>query len=146
MILSRVVLPEPLSPRMARNSPAATSREMSRRTGCRPKDFATFRMLSRHEFEACWGEGARASTATTAFDLSGLSMPMKFTAACPIGHSVAGEGARATLSWLPHGLLRCFYFVPDFVVLSAARNILPEINALLVLVDVIEVQVLLLLG
>src|SRR6185437_9354760 len=69
MILSRVVLPEPLSPRMARNSPAATSREMSRRTGCRPKDFTTFRMLSRHEFEACWGEGARASTATTAFDL-----------------------------------------------------------------------------
>src|ERR1019366_600576 len=39
-------------------------------------------------------------------------------------------------------LLRGFYFVPDFVVLGTARNILPEIKPLLVIIHVVEVQVL----
>jgi hypothetical protein len=33
-----------------------------------------------------------------------------------------------------------FYFVPDFGVLGAAWHILPEIETLLVIVDVVEMQ------
>ena len=46
MMRSRVVLPEPLSPRMVRNSPSATCREMSRSTAFLPNDLATLRMSS----------------------------------------------------------------------------------------------------
>src|ERR1700722_15386694 len=42
----------------------------------------------------------------------------------------------------PHGLLCSFYFVPDLVVLGAARDILPKIKPLLVIVHVIKVQAL----
>src|SRR5208282_1170489 len=43
-ILSSVVLPEPLSPKMVRNSASAISSEMSRRTTFLPKCLATERM------------------------------------------------------------------------------------------------------
>ena len=46
MIRSSVVLPEPLSPRMVRNSPSAISSETLRSTALRPKLLATLRMLS----------------------------------------------------------------------------------------------------
>src|SRR5579872_1912974 len=42
-----VVLPEPLSPRMVRNSPSSTCREMARSTGSLPKLLATARIESR---------------------------------------------------------------------------------------------------
>ena len=45
-IRSSVVLPEPLSPRMVRNSPSAISSEMSRSTMFLPKCLATERMES----------------------------------------------------------------------------------------------------
>src|SRR5207244_9284399 len=47
MMRSRVVFPDPLSPRTVRNSPSAISREMLRRTGVGPNDFATSWMLRR---------------------------------------------------------------------------------------------------
>src|SRR5258708_30093124 len=46
MIRSSVVLPEPLSPRIVRNSPSAISSETLRSTALRPKVLATLRMLS----------------------------------------------------------------------------------------------------
>src|SRR5579862_1565914 len=46
MMRSRVVLPEPLSPRMVRNSPSATCSEMSRSTAVLPNDLARFRISS----------------------------------------------------------------------------------------------------
>src|ERR1700723_3921010 len=46
-ILRRVVLPEPLSPKMVRNSPSAISREISRNTIFLPKCFATERIETR---------------------------------------------------------------------------------------------------
>src|SRR5208282_410518 len=46
-ILSSVVFPEPLSPRMVRNSPSAIFSEMSRSTMCLPKCLATLRIESR---------------------------------------------------------------------------------------------------
>src|SRR6476661_7328186 len=46
MIRSNVVLPEPLSPRMVRNSPSATCREMLRNTGFFPNHLAILRMSS----------------------------------------------------------------------------------------------------
>src|SRR6478609_8872777 len=51
MMRNRVVLPEPLSPRMVRNSPSATCREMSRSTAFFPNDLATLRMSSRGAVE-----------------------------------------------------------------------------------------------
>src|SRR6185312_14728594 len=71
-------------------------------------------------------------------------MPMKFTAGSVLlnTHSRAGGDARAKFACSPHGLLGGFYFVPDFVVLGPAWDISPEINALLILVDVVEVQIL----
>src|SRR5437667_6238007 len=50
MIRSNVVLPDPLSPRMVRNSPSATSREISRNTTCLPNCLDTDRTLKREEF------------------------------------------------------------------------------------------------
>src|SRR5262252_5525304 len=46
----------------------------------------------------------------------------------------------------PHGLLCGFHIIPGFVVLRASRDILPEVNPLLIVVDVIEMQVLLFRG
>src|ERR1022692_3715337 len=46
MMRSKVVFPEPLSPRMVRNSPSATSSEISRNTGLPPKDLARLRIAS----------------------------------------------------------------------------------------------------
>src|ERR1700738_1068020 len=47
MILSSVVLPEPLSPSTVRNSPSAISREISRSTRFLPNFLAKLRMLRR---------------------------------------------------------------------------------------------------
>src|SRR5882757_926518 len=58
---------------------------------------------------------------------------------------VADKSVRATRTSLLHELLRCLYLIPDFVVLGAARNILPEINSLLIFVHIVEMQILLLL-
>src|SRR5437879_4529128 len=44
-IRNSVVLPEPLSPRIVKNSPSAISKETSRNTTFLPKVFATLRML-----------------------------------------------------------------------------------------------------
>src|SRR5713226_5204519 len=106
MMRSSVVLPEPLSPRMVRNSPSATSREISCSTTCLPNCLETDRMLRREEAEAAACEGV------TMRDVS---------------------------------LLRRLHFVPDFVVLCAARDVLPEVDALLIFVHVVEMQALLLL-
>src|SRR5450755_4969076 len=58
MIRSSVVFPEPLSPRMVRNSPSAISSETLRSTTLRPKVLATLRMLSRVGFAADGLSGA----------------------------------------------------------------------------------------
>ena len=55
MMRSSVVLPDPLSPRMVRNSPSATSREISRSTAVFPNDFATLRMSSNGRTEIAAG-------------------------------------------------------------------------------------------
>ena len=51
MMRSSVVLPEPLSPRMVRNSPSATCSEMSRSTGFFPNDLATLRIVEQRSAE-----------------------------------------------------------------------------------------------
>src|SRR5579864_1070634 len=57
----------------------------------------------------------------------------------------APHQSRATCASMAAVLLRRFDLVPDFVVLGAAGNILPEIYSLLVLVYIVEMQVFLLL-
>src|SRR5581483_5645483 len=41
-----------------------------------------------------------------------------------------------------HRLLGGFDFVPDFVVLGAARNILPKVDVLLIFLDIIKMEIL----
>jgi len=50
MIRSNVVFPEPLSPRMVRNSPSANYSDTSRKTTLRPNALAMLRMLSSIDF------------------------------------------------------------------------------------------------
>src|SRR5438128_11905603 len=47
MMRNSVVLPEPLSPKMVRNSPSPISSDISRKTTCFPNRLAIVRMLSR---------------------------------------------------------------------------------------------------
>ena len=61
-----------------------------------------------------------------------VAMAIGFGAA----HFRADRSVRATL------LLRGFDFVPDLVVLGAAWHILPEVEPLLIIVDVVQVQAL----
>src|SRR5581483_11385351 len=96
-----VVFPEPLSPRMLRNSPWAICSETSRKTIFAPKLFAILSI----ERSGCTEEEVTA---------------------------------RVVMRWL----LRSFHLIPNFVVLRASRNVLPEINVLLVGLDVVEMQVL----
>src|ERR1700751_2272499 len=100
-----VVLPDPLSPRMVRNSPSAISRETSRNTAFRPKVLATFRMLSNV------GLGASALLAE-----AGLTMLFREAIRCR-------PRAQTTL-------LCGFHIIPDFGVLRAPWHVLPEIQAL----------------
>src|ERR1700687_5444972 len=51
MIRNSWVFPEPLSPRMVRNSPSATCSEMSRSTAVLPNDFARLRISSNEAAE-----------------------------------------------------------------------------------------------
>src|SRR4029077_16300005 len=142
MMRSSVVLPEPLSPRMVRNSPSATCSEISRSTAVLPNDFARLRISSNGAAE----DGAASLVA-------GSLMVAKVVLVAPAsrrlsgGHPALRSGGRdaprasrqnggATLSLL----LRCFYFIPDFVVLGAARHILPEIKTRLIVVHVVEMQ------
>src|SRR5438477_11765559 len=48
--------------------------------------------------------------------------------------NLSGESARTST------LLRGFYFVPNLVVLSPSRYILPKVNALLIIVHIIQVK------
>src|SRR5581483_6656327 len=112
-----VVLPEPLSPRMVRNSPSSTCREMARSTGSLPKLLATWRMESRI------AAAARASVAGEVMTPGAAPRFRRLSRGRPARES-GPQDAGATL-------LRGFPLVPDFVVLGAAGNILPEINALL---------------
>src|SRR5579862_7829122 len=112
----RVVLPEPLSPRIVKNSPDATSSEMSRRTGREPKCFTTSR-IDRSE-----------SVRTDAAALSAIvdvicRFRSRFRDWCPWKTSLGG-----------------LYFIPDLVVFIAARHLLPEIDTRHVEIDVVEVQ------
>src|SRR5271154_5827991 len=109
---SSVVFPDPLSPRMVRNSPEATSRVIPRRTGRGPKRFSTLRMESRERFEA--------------------SEPS------PAGR--AGEFVIRRPDETTEKSLGGLHFVPDFVVFVAARIVLPKIDVGHVLVDVVQVQ------
>src|SRR5713226_1950600 len=124
---SSVVLPEPLSPRMVRNSPSATSREILLSTTCLPNCLETERMLRR---------GALSSSGWVS-----AAIVLNRESPTPSGH--ADKSVRATQA---QQLLRCLHFVPDFVVLGAARDVLPEVDALLVFVHVVEMQAFLLLG
>src|SRR5262249_45354831 len=119
---SSVVFPEPLSPRMVRNSPSAISREMSRRTTFLPKLLATERIER------------RGSVPTTAGVTAGSVV-------------VAIRREMQTRARVPalHWLLRCLHFVPNLVVLRTARDVLPKVETLLIVVDIVEVKTLLLL-
>src|SRR5258708_1791853 len=108
---SRVVLPDPLSPRMVRNSPSAISSETLRKTAWRPNVLATLRMLNNVDFSAeC--------------------------ALCVVG--AAGVVGDAMNRLFVRRLLRRFHIVPNLVVLGAPRNVPPEINSFLVVVDVVQ--------
>src|SRR6516165_11982089 len=73
MILSNVVFPEPLSPRIVRNSPCATSKEMVRRTGFAPKDLATLRTDNSAARSVVWREGVGAACVTVCMVFERLS-------------------------------------------------------------------------
>src|ERR1700675_4274782 len=105
MMRRRVVLPEPLSPRIVRNSPSAISSETFRSTVLRPKDLATLRMLS------SVGLVAASSLAVAAEEMIGDDMN-RFRSP-PDATCV---------------LLRRLHIVPNLVILRAPRHILPEIN------------------
>src|SRR6266851_8957844 len=126
MMRSSVVLPEPLSPRMVRNSPSATSREILLSTTCLPNCLETERMLRR---------GALSSSGWVS-----AAIVLNRESPTPSGH--ADKSVRATQA---QQLLRRLHFVPDFAVLGAARDVLPEVDALLIFVHVVEMQALLLL-
>src|SRR5438477_4430589 len=51
-----------------------------------------------------------------------------------VTETLSGESARTSM------LLRGFYFVPNLVVLSPSRYILPKVNALLIIVNIIQVK------
>src|SRR6201987_874393 len=114
MMRRSVVLPDPLSPRTVRNSPSAISRETSRSTTVCPNVLATFRMLSKV------GLSAGGSLVE-----AGLTM-------------VFGE---FTVCWFAKLLLlRRLHIVPDLGVFCAPRHILPEVQALLIIVGIIEME------
>src|SRR5579863_3140757 len=113
MMRSNVVLPEPLSPRMVRNSPSAISSETFRSTVLRPKAFATLRMLSNVDF------AAGSELVVAAEEMIGAVMNrFNFSSKREVGF-----------------LLCRLHIVPNLVVLCAPRHVLPEINVLLIIVD-----------
>src|SRR5579871_6931198 len=120
---SRVVFPDPLSPRIVRNSPSATSREISRNTLFLPKVLATFLTLS---------SVARPVGAVVAIAAVSVAVINKLRAVFRLDRQKPNR----------RRLLCRFYFVPNLVVLRASRHILPEINPLLISVDVVQVQAL----
>src|SRR5262249_30039957 len=125
MIRNSVVFPEPLSPRIVRNSPSAMSSEMSRSTTLLPNALATLRMLSSGAFTAgCAFVAATFERALRdAIDRSLLQAVKAFRASLR-----ASE------------LLRRLHVVPDLVILRAPRHILPEVNPLLVAINVVEME------
>src|SRR5262249_15709176 len=50
--------------------------------------------------------------------------------------------SRNVLCWStsPVVLLRCLYLIPNLCVLGSSRNVLPEVNTLLIVVDIVQVQ------
>src|SRR5262249_3811266 len=117
----------PLSPSTVRNSPSAISREMSRSTTLLPNVLATLRMRSSVAFALdCAFEAATFERVLTE------AMYGSSYRRCA-GVSVILQGNKQRL-------LRCLHIVPNLVVLGAARHILPEINPLLVVVDVVQMQ------
>src|ERR1700680_4640495 len=113
MIRNSGVFPEPLSPRMVRNSPSAICREMSRSTGFFPKDLATLRMTSR----GCTpdlSERAAAGSVVVAMCFSSAAVPAAVVGASRPhlrGQDALGD-SRQDAGATELGLLCCFYFIP----------------------------------
>src|SRR5882724_11191008 len=59
---------------------------------------------------------------------------------CPLLSAALQNQKASTL--IRSGLLRCFYFVPNFVVLRASCHVLPEIDMFLVVIYIVQMQTL----
>src|SRR5437773_2789669 len=127
MMRSRVVLPEPLSPRMVRNSPSATCSEMSRSTGVFPNDLATLRISSREVVAVCIASvvaGWPSVATLSVMDRSYVAPAPRRLSREHLALEVAGESPDGPMAiYAP--LLRCLHLVPYLIVFGAARHVLP---------------------